>query len=48
MNKTDEAVEAHNSTILVVDDNPANLSVMVDYLAGHGFQIMVARDGETG
>jgi signal transduction histidine kinase/DNA-binding response OmpR family regulator len=48
MNKTDEAVEVHNSTILVIDDDPANLSVVVDYLGEHGFQIMVARDGETG
>lgn len=43
-----EAVDAQNRTILIVDDNPANLSVVVDYLAGHDFQIMVARDGETG
>lgn len=42
-----ETVEDQNSTILVVDDDPANLSVVVDYLAEHGFQIMVARDGET-
>jgi len=33
-------------TILIVDDIPANLSVMVDHLEGHGFQVLVAQDGE--
>jgi PAS domain S-box-containing protein len=36
-----------NHTLLVVDDNPANLSVIVDYLAECGFQVIVARNGET-
>jgi PAS domain S-box-containing protein len=35
-------------TILVIDDNPANLQVVVDCLADYGFQVMVARDSETG
>ncbi len=48
MNKPGDAVDAQNHTILLVDDNPTNLSVAVDYLAEHGFQIIVARDGETG
>ncbi len=48
MKKTGDSVDAQNHTILVVDDNPANLSVVTDYLAGHGFQIMVAREGEAG
>ncbi|MBK9054326.1 MAG: response regulator [Chloroflexi bacterium] len=43
-----EAVDALNHTILIVDDNPANLSVVVDYLRGHDLHIMVARDGEAG
>ena len=43
-----DILEAQTQTILVIDDNPANLSVMTDYLAGHGFQIIVARQGEAG
>jgi DNA-binding response OmpR family regulator len=38
----------HTPTILVVDDNRANLAVVVDLLTEHGFHAMVARDGETG
>lgn len=33
-------------TILVVDDTPANLVVMVDYLGCHGFSLVVAQGGE--
>ncbi|MEO7496080.1 MAG: response regulator [Massilia sp.] len=32
--------------ILVVDDTAANLVVMVDYLAAHGFTVVVAQAGE--
>jgi two-component system, NtrC family, sensor kinase len=35
-------------TILVVDDNPTNLGVIVNYLEDCGFRLLVARDGETG
>ncbi len=35
-------------TLLIVDDNPTNLSVLFDYLSGYGFRILVAQDGETG
>jgi PAS domain S-box-containing protein len=48
MEDLSDAVDAQNHMILIIDDNPANLSVVVDYLADHGFQIMVARDGEAG
>lgn len=34
--------------ILVVDDNPTNLGVIVDFLEEHGFEILVALDGEDG
>jgi diguanylate cyclase (GGDEF)-like protein/PAS domain S-box-containing protein len=34
--------------ILVVDDTPANLAVAVNYLEDHGFQVLVAQDGEEG
>jgi two-component system sensor histidine kinase/response regulator len=33
-------------TLLIVDDTPANISVLVDALAGTGHQILVAEDGE--
>jgi PAS domain S-box-containing protein len=34
------------ATIMVVDDTPANLAVVVDRLEQHGFQVVVAQDGE--
>ena len=33
----------HN--ILIVDDNPTNLSVIVDYLEDSGLTILVSQDG---
>jgi diguanylate cyclase (GGDEF)-like protein/PAS domain S-box-containing protein len=36
------------STILIVDDTPANLSVAVENLEAHGLRIVVAQDGEEG
>ncbi|AOY79864.1 response regulator [Moorena producens JHB] len=37
-----------NFTILVIDDNPTNLGVAVDYLEDAGLTILVARNGESG
>jgi signal transduction histidine kinase len=34
------------STILVVDDTPTNLSVLLDYLNQSGFKTLIAQDGE--
>lgn len=34
------------ATILIVDDTPANLSVLVDTLSESGYNLMVAEDGE--
>lgn len=34
-------------SILIVDDNPANLGVIVDYLERYGFGIRIARSGES-
>ncbi len=34
--------------ILIIDDDPANLSLMVDNLEKHGLTSMIARDGESG
>ena len=39
--------EVRPSVILVVDDDPANLSVMSDYLKDFGYRVIVARDGES-
>lgn len=33
-------------TILIVDDTPANLSVLADCLSGAGYSLLVAEDGE--
>jgi len=38
----------HSHTILIVDDEPTNLTVVVEYLAAYGFQVKVARTGEAG
>ncbi len=36
----------NRGTILIVDDTPANLRVLVDYLPQQGFKVLVARSGE--
>ncbi|MGB3402122.1 MAG: response regulator [Microcoleaceae cyanobacterium] len=36
------------NTILVVDDNPTNLSVTVNSLENQGFNVLIARDGKSG
>lgn len=40
-------LEPSRHKLLVVDDNPTNLSVLSDYLNGFGFVILTARDGES-
>jgi phosphoserine phosphatase RsbU/P len=35
------------STLLLVDDSPVNLQVLLRTLEGHGHRLLVARDGET-
>src|SRR4030095_4340870 len=35
----------NQGTILIVDDTPTNLAILVDYLAERGFDISVAMDG---
>ncbi len=35
-------------TILIIDDNPTNLKVAVDYLKAYSYNILIARDGLTG
>lgn len=39
-------IERTDRTILIVDDNPANLSVLVDHLEGEGLHVAVAQGGE--
>lgn len=36
----------HEATILVVDDQPANLKVLLSFLRDHQFQIRIAEDGK--
>lgn len=38
----------NKSTILIIDDNPVNLGVAVEYLEDCGFVVLVAQDGESG
>ncbi len=42
------SIDPQSCTLLIVDDEPANLATVTDYLAGYGFQIKVAQTGETG
>jgi len=37
----------HNDIILAVDDNPTNLTLLVDYLERLGFEVSAAEDGES-
>ena len=39
-------IQAAQQTILIVDDIPANLGVLVNYLEENRFRVLVARDGE--
>ena len=36
------------STVLIIDDTPANLGVVVEELEGRGFRVTVAQEGEEG
>ncbi|MEG4089644.1 response regulator [Microcoleus sp. Pol12B4] len=42
-----KAANMETSSILIVDDNPSNLDVLSEALAGFGWEILVATDGET-
>lgn len=41
-------VDQEESSILIVDDDPANLGVISASLEDHGFRMLVARDGASG
>lgn len=36
------------ATVLIIDDTPANVAVLADYLEDQGFRVVVAQDGEEG
>ena len=40
--------DEHGQVILIIDDQPANLAVMSEYLEQDGFEILIARTGESG
>ncbi len=48
MEMPDDPLDFAHYTLLVVDDNPTNIGVLVDYLEELGFDIIVARNGEMG
>ena len=39
---------SYKRLILIIDDNAANLNVATEYLEGYGFEIIIARNGESG
>lgn len=39
--------QSNQATILIVDDSPTNLELLLDYLQNAGFNILIAQDGET-
>ena len=41
------ATDSSDSTILVVDDTPANVSLLLDTLGKEGYNVLVAEDGES-
>ena len=40
-------IEELSGTVLVVDDTPGNLRVLVDSLSNRGLDILVATDGKS-
>src|SRR3990172_7636787 len=45
--KESQGLRFKDYSILIVDDTPLNLGVVVDYLESYGFGIRIARSGET-
>jgi len=43
---TDSLNEKHQETVLLVDDNPTNLQVLYQTLEGHGYKLLLAKNGE--
>ena len=40
-------MEPQRHTVLIVDDNPTNLAVLMEYLESAGFHVLVAKNGES-
>ena len=38
----------NRATVLIIDDTPANIAVLADYLEEQGLRVVVAQDGEEG
>jgi signal transduction histidine kinase/DNA-binding response OmpR family regulator len=45
---TPDTLDLQARTVLLIDDEPANLGVLSVYLEGAGLEVLVARDGESG
>lgn len=43
-----DTFDVEKYTILIVDDNPTNLGLIVEYLEEYGMNIIVSQDGESG
>ncbi|MEW5959512.1 MAG: PAS domain-containing protein, partial [Chloroflexota bacterium] len=41
-------IDLQAQTILIIEDDPVNLGIIVDYLESYGFKIAIARDGSSG
>ena len=48
MGKSKKSSKKSKGTLLIVDDNPNNLSVLFDFLTASGFKVLVAKDGKRG
>lgn len=48
MQPLDQPLKFQNYTILIVDDIPANLGILFEFLDRAGFEVLVAQDGESG
>ena len=46
MSKVERESESAAERLLIVDDNPINLSVVVEYLEESGYEVLVALDGQ--
>jgi len=40
--------DLHGQKVLIIDDTPANIGVLADYLADYGLDVLVAQDGMSG
>jgi CheY-like chemotaxis protein/DNA-binding CsgD family transcriptional regulator len=40
-----ELIDAHNNTVMIVDDTPENLALLSDTLSESGYRVLVATDG---